>query len=439
MEKYKLKTKALHSGYEASLHLNARAVPIYNTTSYVFENAQAGADLFALKKLGFIYSRLNNPTVDVLEKRLAAYHGASAAVATASGAAANTAVFLALAGAGDTVVASKNLYGGTVTLLEHTLKRFGLKTVFLDVNDENALRQALDSGANMVFAEAAANPGGHIIDFEKVAAITHEYALPLVIDNSATPPPLINPFDYGADVLTYSLTKMIGGHGTHLGGLVLEKGDFDWGKNLAFSNYLNGPDEAYGGLNFWQTFGLADFKEGGGTTLAMKIRLNILRDMGAALSPFGAHEILLGLETLPLRAQQQAESARQVAEYLAAHPQVAWVTYGGLAQSGEHRLATKYFAKHGPGAVFGFGLKGGYEAAVGFIDALKLFSHLANILDARSLVIHPASTTHQQLSPEARILANVPDDLIRLSIGLEDVDDIIGDLDEAFRMITAQG
>ena len=432
MKKYRPATLALHAGYHCDQNLQSRAVPIYATTSYVFRDAQEGADLYALKKPGFLYSRLNSPTVSVLEDRLAAYHGASAGLAVASGSAANSMLLLTLAGPGKHIVSSPELYGGTATLLAHTLKRFGITAAFVDLNDEKALRAAITDDTVAVFGEGVANPSGYIVDLEKAAAVAHDYGLPLVVDNSAAPPPLLNPFDFGADLVTYSLTKLIGGHGTHLGGLILEKGDFDWGQNQRFTHYLNAPDPTYEGMNFWETFGLPHYREGRGQAVCAKMRLDAMRNFGPTLSPFGAHEFLLGLETLPLRARRQAENAKAVAEYLTGHPKVAWVRYSGLPDSPYYDLARKYF-DGAPGAVFGFGLKGGFEAAARFIDRVELWSHLANILDARSLVIHAASTTHQQLSPEERLKAGVPDDLIRLSVGLEDIDDLLETLEEGLK------
>lgn len=432
--KYRPATVALHAGYDYSLNRQSRAVPIYATTSYVFRSAQEGAELYALEKPGYLYSRLGSPTVGVLEDRLAAYHSAAGALALASGSAANAFTFLSLSGAGRHIVASPWLYGGSSTLLEHSLKRHGLSCTFVNLNDQEALRQAIRPETICVFGEAVSNPGSQILDLEKVAAIAHSEGLPLIVDNSASPPPLLNPFDYGADVLTYSLTKLIGGHGTHLGGLVLEKGDFDWAASGRFDDYLNAPDPSYGGLNFWEKFGAPFLQEGKSQVLTSKMRLDALRNFGPVLSPFGAHEFLLGLETLPLRARRQAENAQAVARYLAAHPKVAWVNYSGLKESPHFELAEKYFGGL-PGAVFGCGLKGGYEAAVKFIDKLELWSHLANILDARSLIIHPASTTHQQLSSLERLEAGVPDDLIRLSVGLEDISDLLEALERALAQL----
>ena len=431
---YKPSTLALHAGYDYSKSLQSRAVPIYATTSYVFRDTQEGADLYALRKPGFIYSRLHSPTVEVLEERLAAYHGASSGLAVASGSAANSFLLLSLGSPGSKIVASPHLYGGTGTLLEHTLKRLGYETEFVDLNDEAALRKAITKQTIAVFGETVANPSGYIVDIEKVAKIAHEHHIPLVLDNTASPPPLVNPFDFGADIVNYSLTKLVGGHGTHLGGVILEKGDFDWGANPHFKDYLNAPDAAYGGLNIWEALGKPNYKKGQSKVVTTKIRLDFLRNLGPVLSPFGAHEFLLGLETLPLRAQRHAESASLVAAHLAAHPKVTSVNYSGLPSSPYYPLSQKYFKDTGPGAVFGFGLKGGYEAAVKFIDKLELWSNLANILDARSLVIHAASTTHQQLTSEERLKAGVPDDLIRLSVGLEDVGDLIETLDKAIAL-----
>lgn len=428
-------TQALHAGYDYSINQQARAVPIYATTSYVFRDIQEGADLYALKKPGFLYSRLGSPTVQVLEDRLAAYHGAaSGGLCLASGSAANAMLLMSLGGPGKNIVSSPHLYGGTSTLLEHTLKRFGITTAFVDLNDLQALERAIDDETVAVFGEGVANPSGYIFDMRKVADLAHKNGLPMIIDNSAAPPPLLNPFEEGADLVTYSLTKLIGGHGTHLGGIVLEKGDFNWGGGDRFTNYLNAPDPAYAGLNFWETFGLPHYKEGKSQVVTTKIRLDLLRNFGPTLSPFGAHEFLQGLETLPLRARRQADSAALMASHLAGHPKVAWVNYSGLPQSPYYELAERYFSAR-PGAVFGIGLKGGFEAAVRFINNLELWSHLANILDARSLVIHAASTTHQQLSPEERRNCGVPDDLIRLSVGLEDTDDLIAALDQALEKV----
>lgn len=424
-----LATLALHAGYDPAANHLARAVPIAATTSYVFEDADHAAGLFALARPGHIYGRLSNPTTAVLEDRLAAYHGAAGALATASGASAVALTVLALCGPGQHFISSPDLYGGTQTLFAHTFKRLGLKAVFADLNNPGELRRALASNPRFIFTETMANPHGKIADLTAIAQAAKEAGLPLVVDNTATPPPLINPFDFGADILVYSLTKMVGGHGVHLGGAIIEKGDFDWSAGGRFPE-LDGPDASYQGLNFWEAFGRPGLAEGRGQALIVKIRAGLMRDIGPALSPFGAHEILLGLETLPLRALKHAQNARLVAEFLAARPEVSWVSYPGLPQSPEKPKADKYLP-HGPGAVFGFGLKGGLEAGRRFINSLKLASHLANILDARTLIIHPASTTHRQLTPEEQRTAGVSQDLVRISVGLEDIEDIKADLDQA--------
>jgi O-acetylhomoserine (thiol)-lyase len=433
--KYKQSTLALHSGYDYSKNLKSRAVPIYATTSFVFDSVQHGADLFGGKTEGFIYSRIHNPTTSVLEERLAAYHGASAAMAVSSGCASNALLFLGLASSGNKIVASPHLYGSTASFLTHNLKRIGINTVFVDVNDEKALRAAIDKDTIMVYAESVGNPSGHILDIEKAAKTVHEYAIPLVVDNTVTPPPLLNPFDYGADILTYSLTKLIGGHGTHIGGMIIEKGDFDWGANPVFQNYINSPDPAADGTNFWEVYGKPFYKEGKSTVLINKLRGDVLRGIGATLSPFGGHEFLKGLETLNLRALRQSESAKIIAGHLSKHPKVVWVKYSGLESSPYYGLSQKYFPKTGPGAVFSFGIKGGFDSGVKFIDNLELFSNLANILDARSLVIHPASTTHSQLKGQALLAAGVTEDLVRLSIGLEDAGDLLSAIDKALEKI----
>jgi O-acetylhomoserine (thiol)-lyase len=431
MSNYKPQTLALHAGYDYKKSLKSRAVPIYATTSFVFDDVQDGADLFAAKKDGFIYSRIHNPTSVVLEERLSAYHKGSAGLAVASGVASNALLFLGLASFGRKIVASPHLYGSTASFLNHNLKRYGINTVFVELNDEKALRKAIDKDTVLVFAESIGNPSGYILDIEKVAKITHEYNLPLIVDNTVTPPPILNPFDFGADIITYSLTKLIGGHGTHVGGIILEKGDFNWGANEVFKDYINAPDPAADGLNYWEVFGKPFYKDGKSGVLVNKLRGDLLRGIGPTLSPFGAHEFLKGLETLPLRAVKQCENAVAVVNFLAKHPKVSWIKYPGLSDNPHYELAKKYFSKTGAGAILSFGLKGGYDSAVTFIDNLELWSHLANVLDARSLVIHPASTTHSQLKGEALHASGVSEDLIRLSVGLEDIDDLINTLKQA--------
>jgi O-acetylhomoserine (thiol)-lyase len=426
-------TLALHAGQVADPTTGSRAVPIYQTTSYVFKDAQHAADLFALRAFGNIYTRLMNPTTGVLEERLAALHGGKGAVATASGMAA---IFYAVANitaAGQNIVATRNLYGGTVTLFTNTLKRFGIETRFVDGGDPASVAKAIDRNTRLLFSESIGNPRGNVDDFAALAKVAHDAGIPFIVDNTVSPPPLFNPFDHGADIVVSSLTKMIGGHGTSLGGIVIEKGDFNWA-NGKFPE-IDGPDPSYHGVNFWTAFGNHSKAVAPGLAFVLKIRTGLLRDTGAALSPFNAQQILLGIETLPLRAERHVQNAQKVAEWLAKHPLVSWVNYPGLPNHPDHARAKRYLPK-GPGAIFGFGVKGGLEAGKRFIGAVKLASHLANVLDAKTLVIHPASTTHQQLSPEQQLAAGVTPDFIRISIGLEHVDDIVADLDQALK--TAQ-
>jgi O-acetylhomoserine (thiol)-lyase len=423
-----IETLALHAGQQPDPTTGSRAVPIYQTTSYVFKDAQHAADLFALRAFGNIYTRLMNPTTGVLEERLAALHGAKGAVATASG---MSAIFYAIANicsAGQNFVASANLYGGTVTLFRNTLKRFGIEARLVDSSDPAAVKAAIDGKTRLVYCESIGNPRGNVDDFAALAKVAHDAGLPLVVDNTVSPPPLFNPLAHGADIAVYSLTKMIGGHGTSIGGAVVEKGDFPW-NNGNFPE-IAGPDESYHGVNFWDAFGGHDKAVAPGMAFVLKIRTGLLRDIGACLSPFNAQQILLGIETLPLRAERHVTNAQKVAEWLAKHPLVSWVNYAGLPSHKDHARAKRYLPL-GPGAIFGFGVKGGAAAGARFISSVKLASHLANVLDAKTLVIHPASTTHQQLTPEQQAAAGVTPDFIRISVGLENVADIIADLDQA--------
>lgn len=423
-----IETLALHAGQVPDPATGSRAVPIHQTTSYVFKDAQHAADLFALRAFGNIYTRLMNPTTGVLEERLAALHGAKGAVATASG---MSAIFYAIANicsAGQNFVASANLYGGTVTLFRNTLKRFGIEARLVDTADLAAVKAAIDGKTRLVYCESIGNPRGNVDDFEALAKVAHDAGLPLVVDNTVSPPPLFNPLAHGADIVVYSLTKMIGGHGTSIGGAVVEKGDFPW-NNGKFPE-IAGPDESYHGVNFWDAFGGHAKAVAPGMAFVLKIRTGLLRDIGACLSPFNAQQIILGVETLPLRAERHASNAQKVAEWLAKHPLVSWVNYAGLPSHKDHARAKRYLPL-GPGAIFGFGVKGGAAAGAKFISSVKLASHLANVLDAKTLVIHPASTTHQQLTPEQQTAAGVTPDFIRLSVGLENVADIIADLDQA--------
>ena len=423
-----IETLALHAGQQPDPTTGSRAVPIYQTTSYVFKDAQHAADLFALRAFGNIYTRLMNPTTGVLEERLAALHGAKGAVATASG---MSAIFYAIANicsAGQNFVASANLYGGTVTLFRNTLKRFGIEARLVDSSDPAAVKAAIDGKTRLVYCESIGNPRGNVDDFAALAKVAHDAGLPLVVDNTVSPPPLFNPLAHGADIAVYSLTKMIGGHGTSIGGAVVEKGDFPW-NNGKFPE-IAGPDESYHGVNFWDAFGGHDKAVAPGMAFVLKIRTGLLRDIGACLSPFNAQQILLGVETLPLRAERHVTNAQKVAEWLAKHPLVSWVNYAGLPSHKDHARAKRYLPL-GPGAIFGFGVKGGAAAGAKFISSVKLASHLANVLDAKTLVIHPASTTHQQLTAEQQAAAGVTPDFIRISVGLENVADIIADLDQA--------
>ncbi|MCX8053748.1 MAG: O-acetylhomoserine aminocarboxypropyltransferase/cysteine synthase [Armatimonadetes bacterium] len=417
--RYGFDTLALHAGHEID-PTGSRAVPIYQTTSYVFRDTEHAARLFALEESGFIYTRLQNPTVDVLEKRIAALEGGAAAVCTASGQSAETLCILNVAKAGDEIVSSSALYGGTYTLFNNTLRRLGINTVFVDSTDPENYRRAITSRTRLLYGETIGNPKLEVLDIETVAKIAHEAGIPLVVDNTVATPYLCRPFEWGADIVIHSLTKWLGGHGTSLGGVIVDSGRFDW-TNGKFPELVE-PDPSYHGVSYTESFGEAAF--------AAKVRVVALRDIGPAISPFNAFLVLQGIETLSLRMARHSENALKVAEHLTRHPAVSWVNYPGLPNHPSHALAQKYLPR-GCSSIVGFGVKGGYEAGVRFINRVKLLSHLANIGDARSLVIHPASTTHQQLTPEERLAAGVTDDFIRLSIGLEDVDDIIADINQA--------
>jgi O-acetylhomoserine (thiol)-lyase len=428
-DKQGLSTLALHAGHVPDSDTGARAVPIYQTTSFVFKNTEHAANLFALKEFGHIYTRIMNPTTDVLEKRLAAMHGAAACLATASGMAAIFYTVVALCQAGDNFVTGQNLYGGTVTLFAHTLKRLGIEARFVDSASPANFAGRIDGKTRFLYTESIGNPRCNVDDLSAIAAIARENAIPLVVDNTVSPPPLHNPFDFGCDIAVYSLTKMIGGHGTCIGGAVIEKGTFDWKASGKFP-YITEPDPSYHGANFADAFCPVDPALGGCMAFALKLRTGLLRDTGAAISPFNSFLILQGVETLPLRAKAHAANAYKVADFLSRHPQVSFVNYAGLQSHPDFTRAKRYFPL-GPGAVFGFGVRGGLAAGRKFIESVKLCSHLANILDAKTLVIHPASTTHSQLSPEEQLAAGVTPDLVRISVGIEDVADIIADLDQA--------
>ncbi len=418
-------TIALHAGQIPDPTTGSRAVPIYQTTSYVFRDAEHGANLFGLKELGNIYTRLMNPTTDVFEKRMAALEGGTGAVAVASGMAAIAYAVLTVTELGDEIVSGDNLYGGTYTLFAVTLPRLGRTVKFVDSTDPEAFRAAITEKTKAIYVEALGNPKLDVPDFDVLAAIAHEHGIPLIVDNT-TAVGLVHPIAHGADIVVFSATKYIGGHGTSIGGVVVDAGSFDWGSGK-FPGFTD-PDPGYHGLVYWDTFG--DFPGLGNVAVAFRVRLQLLRDTGAALSPFNSWLFIQGLETLPLRVRRHSENAKKVAEFLAAHPKVAWVNYPGLPDSPNHLLAEKYLGgSFGP--LVGFGVRGGKEASIAVIDGLKIFSNLANIGDAKSLVIHPASTTHQQLSPEEQRANGVTEDYIRLAIGLEDPDDLCRDLDQA--------
>lgn len=420
---FKFETKQLHAGQRVDPTTKARAVPIYQTTSYVFDDTQDGEDLFALKKPGNIYTRLMNPTSDVFEQRMAALEGGVAALATASGSAAITYSVMNIAGAGDHIVAASTLYGGTYNLFGTTLPHYGIKTTFVDPDDPQNFADALRENTKAFYIESLGNPGINVVDIERVAQIAHENGIPLIVDNTFGTPYLIRPFEFGADVVVHSATKFIGGHGTSIGGVIVDGGTFDW-KNEKFP-WFTEPDESYHGIRFAET---------GPAAFVTKIRVQLMRDTGACLSPFNSFLFIQGLETLSLRVERHVENAKCVAEYLNRHEKVAWVNYPSLPTNRYFGLAQKYFPK-GAGSIFTFGVKGGAPKARKLIDNLELFSNLANVADAKSLVVHPASSTHQQLSPEEQRAAGVTEDQVRVSIGLENIDDIIEDLEIAFSRI----
>jgi len=414
------RTRAVHAGNRPDPTTGARAVPIYQTTAYVFEDAADAADLFALQKYGNIYTRIANPTVAAFEERMASLEGGIGAVAAASGMSAELLVFTALAGAGDHIVASAALYGGTHTLLDVSLRRLGVETTFVPPDDPAAFAAAARPENKAFYTEIIANPSGVVADLEALAAAAHAAGVPLIVDSTMATPYLCRPFDHGADVVVHSATKFIGGHGNSMGGVVVESGRFDWA-NGRFPR-MTEPVPSYGGLRYWDNFAEYGF--------CTQLRVEQLRDFGPALAPLKAFLLLQGLETLPLRMDAHVANAQGLAEYLAGHPSVAWVAYAGLPDSPHHALARRYLPK-GPGAVFSFGIHGGRAAGQAFVEATDLASHLANIGDTRTLVIHPASTTHRQLSDQALEAAGVRADLVRVSVGIEDLDDIIWDFDRA--------
>jgi O-acetylhomoserine (thiol)-lyase len=418
-------TLAVHAGAQPDPATGARATPIYQTTAYVFDDADHAASLFGLKAFGNIYTRIMNPTQAVLEERVAALEGGTAALATASGHAAQLIVFHTIMRSGDNFIAANKLYGGSINQFGHAFKNFGWEVRWGDPADLSTFERQIDDRTRGIFVESLANPGGTFVDAEGIAAIAHKHGLPLIVDNTLASPYLLRPIEHGADIVLHSLTKFIGGHGNSMGGIIVDGGTFDWSKS---GNYpmLSEPRPEYGGMVLHETFGNFAF--------AIACRVLGLRDFGPSISPFNAFLILTGLETLPLRMQRHCDNTLEVAEWISRHPQVSWVSYPGLPSDPNHALMKKYSPK-GAGAVFTFGLKGGYDAGVKFVEALELFSHLANIGDTRSLVIHPASTTHRQLSDEQKIAAGAGPDVVRLSIGIEDAADIIADLDQALAKV----
>ena len=418
---YGIETRAIHAGARPDATTGARSTPIFQTTSYVFDDVDHAASLFNLQTFGYIYSRLTNPTVAVLEERIASLEDGRAAVASASGHAAQFLTVATLLDPGDEFVSANSLYGGSLTQFGITFKRMGWTCHFVDADDPENFERAMTPKCKAIFVESLANPGGIVVDLEAVGAIARRHGVPLIVDNTMATPYLCRPFEWGADIVIHSMTKFIGGHGNSMGGMVVESGRFDWWQGGKFPT-MTEPDPGYHGLTFAETFGDFGF--------TMKARAVSLRDYGPALSPMNAYFLLQGVETLPIRMERHCANAQAVAEWLAAHPKVAWVSYAGLPSDRYHTLAKKYLPK-GAGGVFTFGVVGGYEAGIRVVEACELFSHLANIGDTRSLILHPASTTHRQLSDEQRAAAGAGPDVVRVSIGLETVDDIIADLDQA--------
>ncbi len=414
-------TRAVHGGQTPDPVTGARAVPIYQTSSYVFKSTEHAASLFALEEPGNIYTRIMNPTNEVFEKRMALLEGGVAALATASGQAAEAIAILNIVHPGEEIVSANSLYGGTYTLFSSTLAKLGIKTRFVDPIEPKNFKDAISAKTRAVYAESLGNPKLDTLDFKEVSEIAHQAGVPLIVDNTTPTPYLVTPFDHGADIVVHSATKFIGGHGNSIGGVIVDSGKFDW-TNGKYPD-LTEPDPTYHGIRYVETFGEAAY--------ITKARVHLLRDLGPALSPFNAFLFLQGLETLPLRMERHSKNATEIAKHLLEHPKVAWVNYPGLPSHPSFRTAKKYFTRGLFGALMGFGIKGGREAGKRFIDSLELISHLANIGDAKTLAIHPATTTHSQLSSEEQIQTGVTEDYIRLSIGIETLDDIIKDLDQA--------
>jgi len=423
---YGFETLSLHAGQEtADSATNARAVPIYQTSSYVFDSPEHAADLFGLRQFGNIYTRIMNPTQDAFERRIAALEGGVGALATASGQSAETLAILNIAQAGDEIISSASLYGGTYNLFHYTLPKLGITVRFVDSRDPENFRPAINERTKAIFAETVGNPRLDTLDIQAVADIAHENGLPLILDNTLPTPYLVQPFKHGCDIIIHSATKFIGGHGTSIGGVIVDSGKFDW-TNGRFPGFTE-PDPSYHGLRYVEALGNIAY--------IIKARVQLMRDLGPAITPFNSFLFLQGLETLPLRMERHSQNALRIAEFLEGHPSVNWVSYPGLKSHPQHELAAKYHT-HGYGAILGFGIKGGLEAGKQLIRHVELFSHLANVGDAKSLIIHPASTTHSQLTPEEQFETGVTPDFVRLSIGLETVDDLIDDLDQALRAAT---
>lgn len=417
----KFDTLQVHAGQVPDPTTGSRAVPIYQTTSYVFRDSEHAANLFALKEPGNIYTRIMNPTSDVFEQRMAALEGGVAALAVASGSAAITYAILNIAGCGDEIVSAGTLYGGTYNLFAHTLPKLGIITHFVDSDDPENFRLAINDRTKALYVETIGNPGCNVADLEAIAAIAHQNGIPLIVDNTFGTPYLIRPFEFGADIVVHSATKFIGGHGTSIGGVIVDSGKFDWASSGKFPG-LTEPDPSYHGVKYVDALGPVAY--------IVKLRVTLLRDTGAAISPFNSFLLLQGLETLSLRVERHVSNAKRIAAFLAAHPMVAWVNYPSLPGNRYKALAEKYLPK-GAGSIFTFGIKGGLEAGKRFIDSLEIFSLLANVADAKSLVIHPASTTHSQMDEADLLVAGVTPDMVRLSIGIEDVEDLIDDLNQA--------
>ena len=422
----KIETLALHAGYSPEPTTKAVAVPIYQTTSYAFDDTQHGADLFDLKVAGNIYTRIMNPTQDVLEKRVAAMEGGIAGLALASGQAAITYSILTIAEAGDNIVSGSTLYGGTYNLFAHTLPQFGIQTRFADYRDPDAFGKLIDAKTKAVFVESIGNPLGNITDFEKIATIAHRHGVPLIVDNTVPTPYLLRPFEYGADIVVHSLTKYLGGHGNSIGGIIIDSGKFPWAEHKQKFRRLNEPDVSYHGVVYTEALGPAAY--------IGRARVVPLRNTGAAISPFNAFLILQGVETLAVRMERIVENTLAAAKYLKDHKKVSWVNYAGLPDHKDHALAQKYMGGR-PSGILTFGVHGGLAAGTKFQDALKLFTRLVNIGDAKSLACHPASTTHRQLGPEELVQAGVTEDMVRLSLGIEHIDDLKADLEQALQAV----